>query len=251
MNENLVSIITPAYRAAAFIQDTIRSVQCQDYRAWEMLIVDDCSPDATSELVTEISRQDSRVRLIRQSTNQGPAVARNTALEAANGKFVAFLDSDDVWLPEKLSTQLTFMTKLNAAISYTEFSRMSADGQRVGRRIEVPSTLTYRRLLCNTAIATSTVIVDQLKTGAVRVPIAPYDDYAAWLSILRRGHVAHGLKRDLMRYRVLEGSISRSKRRSANWVWKTYRQIEGLGLLDSAWCFANYATRGWLKYRWF
>jgi teichuronic acid biosynthesis glycosyltransferase TuaG len=249
MNQNLVSIITPAYRAAAFIQDTIRSAQRQDYTTWEMLVVDDCSPDDTCARVSEIARSDARVRLLRQLTNQGPAVARNTALQASSGRFVAFLDSDDLWLPQKLSTQLAFMVGRDAAMSYTEFSRMSPDGQRVGRRINVPTTLTYRQLLCNTAIATSTVIVDQLKTGEVRVPMAPYDDYAAWLSILRRGHIAHGLKQDLMRYRVIEGSISRSKRRSAGWVWKTYRQIEGLGFFHSSWCFVNYAARGWLKYR--
>lgn len=249
MNQHLVSIITPAYRAAAFIQDTIRSAQQQDYAAWEMLVVDDCSPDDTSERVMEIARGDARVRLLRQPSNQGPAVARNTALEAAGGRFVAFLDSDDVWLPGKLSAQLKFMASRDAALSYTEFRRMSPDGQRVGHRVGVPATLTYRQLLCNTAIATSTVIVDQLRTGALRVPIAPYDDYAAWLSILRRGHIAHGFRQDLMRYRVVGGSISRSKRRSASWVWRTYRQIEGMGLLHSSWCFANYAARGWLKYR--
>jgi teichuronic acid biosynthesis glycosyltransferase TuaG len=249
MNQNLVSIITPAYRAAAFIQDTIRSVQRQDYVAWEMLVVDDCSPDDTCERVTEIARSDARVRLLRQPSNQGPAVARNAALEAASGRFVAFLDSDDLWLPQKLSAQLTFMASRDAALSYTEFSRMSPDGTQVGHRIAVPVTLTYRQLLCNTSIATSTVIVDQLRAGGLRVPIAPYDDYAAWLSILRNGHIAHGLKQDLMRYRVVGGSISRSKRRSAGWVWKTYRQIEGLGFFHSSWCFANYAARGWLKYR--
>jgi teichuronic acid biosynthesis glycosyltransferase TuaG len=249
MNENLVSIITPAYRASAYIQDTIRSAQLQDHAAWEMLIVDDCSPDDTCERVSEMARGDARVRLLRHLHNQGPAVARNTALEAAAGRYVAFLDSDDLWLPGKLSAQLAFMASRDAALSYTEFSRVSADGQRVGHRITVPDTLTYGRLLRNTAIATSTVIVDQVKTGAVRVPIAPYDDYAAWLSILRRGHIAHGLRQDLMRYRVLGGSISRSKRRSASWVWTTYREIEGLGILHSSWCFANYAARGWLKYR--
>ena len=249
MNQELVSIITPAYRAAAFVQDTIRSAQGQDHTVWEMLIVDDCSPDDTRERVSALARTDARVRLIHQSTNQGPAVARNIALEAANGRFVAFLDSDDLWLPHKLSTQLEFMRTRDAAMSYTEFCRMSPDGTRIGHRISVPPTLTYRQLLCNTAIATSTVMIDQLKTGRVRVPIAPYDDFAAWLSILRRGHLAHGLQRDLMRYRVVSGSISRSKRRSASWVWITYRRIEGLGRLRSSWCFANYAVRGWLKYR--
>jgi teichuronic acid biosynthesis glycosyltransferase TuaG len=249
MIPNLVSIITPAYRAADFIRETIQSVQRQEYQAWEMLIVDDCSPDDTCERVAEIAHSDSRVRLLRQPKNLGPAVARNRALEAASGRFLAFLDSDDLWLPGKLSAQLKFMSDCEAVMSYTDFRRISSDGRQLGHRIVVPPSLTYGQLLCNTAIATSTVMIDQLKTGAVRVPIAPYDDYAAWLSILRRGLVAHGLNQDLMRYRVLDGSISRSKRRSASWVWRTYREIERLGLPRSSWCFANYAVRGWLKYR--
>jgi len=249
MNQNLVSIITPAYRAAAVIEETIRSAQRQSYSDWEMLVVDDCSPDDTCARVSEIARSDARVRLIRQPTNQGPAAARNAALTAATGRYVAFLDSDDVWLPEKLSVQLEFMKVRDAAISYTDFRRVSADGQRVGHRVRVPATLNYRQLLCNTAIATSTVMVDRDKTGSFRMPMAPYDDFAAWLAILRRGHVAQGLRQDLMRYRVLGGSVSRSKRRSASWVWTTYRRIEGLGFLRSCWCFANYALCGWLKYR--
>ncbi len=249
MNQDLVSIITPAYRAAAVIEETIRSAQRQSHTDWEMYVVDDCSPDDTSARVSEIARRDGRVRLINQPTNQGPAAARNAALEAATGRFVAFLDSDDVWLPQKLSAQLEFMKLHEAAMSYTEFRRVSADGRRVGRQVKVPETLSYRKLLCNTSIATSTVMVDRGRTGGFRMPMAPYDDFAAWLAILRQGHIAHGLRQDLMRYRVLDGSVSRSKRRSASWVWTTYRKIEGFGRLRSCWCFANYAMRGWLKYR--
>lgn len=249
MKSDLVSIITPAYRAAAFVQQAILSAQQQDYATWEMLIVDDCSSDDTCGKVAELAERDPRVRLIRQSSNQGPAAARNVALAAAEGRFAAFLDSDDLWLPGKLSAQLAFMRACEAAISYTGFRRISADGQRVGHFVDVPDTLNYRQLLCNTAMATSTVVVDRVRAGSFDMPNAPYDDFAAWLSILRRGHLAHGLRQDFMRYRVLVGSVSRSKRRSANWVWTTYRKIERLGLVRSGWCFANYAVRGWLKYR--
>ncbi len=212
-----------------------------------MLIVDDCSPDDTCDRVSQIAQLDARVHLIRQPRNQGPAVARNTAPEAASGRYVAFLDSDDFWLSGKMTNQLDFMAKSETAISYTEFRRVSEDGKRIGHRVIVPATLSYTQLLGNTAMATSTVLIDQLQTGRVRMPIAPYDDLAAWLSILRRGYIAKGLKQDLMRYRVLNGSISRNKLRSASWVWKTYRQVEGLGLLRSSWSFVNYAAHGWLK----
>ena len=251
MRQAAVSIITPAYRAAAFIESTIRSVQAQTYSDWEMLIVDDCSPDDTGDRVGAIAASDPRVILIQQATNSGPAAARNVALVRANARYIAFLDSDDLWLPGKLTAQLEFMEERRAAVSYTAFRRITQDGRRLGRLISVPRTLTYGRLLCNTAIVTSTVMIDRAKTGPFSMPDAPYDDYALWLSLLRSGHVAHGLNCDLLRYRVVTNSVSRSKRISAARVWQTYRRIESLGLLKSAWSFANYAARGWLKYRLF
>ncbi len=249
MDQTLVSIITPAYRAAAFVASTIQSAQAQDYPHWEMLIVDDCSPDETCARVAAVGAADPRVCLIRQTVNSGPAAARNVGLERAKGRYIAFLDSDDLWLPGKLSAQLRFMKECHAALSFTGFRRMTQDGSKVGRFIGVPKVLTYSGLLCNTAIVTSTVIVDRAKTGPFSMPDAPYDDYALWLSLLRSGKHAHGLRRDLLRYRVVANSVSRSKRTSAARVWRTYRDIESLGRFRSAWSFANYAVRGWLKYR--
>lgn len=244
----LVSIITPAYKAARFVDDSIRSALAQDYSHWEMLIVDDCSPDNTVERVEQWVAQDSRIRLIRQPQNGGPAAARNAALASSSGRYVAFLDSDDFWLPRKLSRQLEFMRINSAAISFTGFRRVSEDGAQIGRLLTVPEKLTYAQLLGNTAIATSTVIVDRSVTGPLQMRRAYYDDFVLWLSLLRRGHVAFGLNEDFMRYRVVGKSVSRNKANSAKEVWKTYRAIEGLGLLRSAWCFANYSARGWLKY---
>lgn len=249
MRESLVSIVTPAWRAARFVGDTIRSVQAQDYADWEMFVVDDCSPDDTAAVVDSFAAADSRIRIIRQPENGGPAAARNAAIEAATGRYLAFLDSDDLWLPGKLTRQLEFMRERRAALSFTEFRRIAEDGRSPGKRIRVPDTLGYRELLCNTAIATSTVMVDRPLAGEFRMKRTYYDDFAAWLEILRRGHVAHGLREDLMRYRVVGQSVSRNKGKSAAMVWKTYREIEHLGVLDSAWCFANYAVRGWVKYR--
>jgi len=247
----LVSIITPAYRSARFIAESVRSAQVQGHANWEMLIVDDCSPDDTPEVVARLADADPRIRLFRQPTNRGPAAARNAALDAAQGRYVAFLDSDDLWLPDKLERQLAFMAQRRAALSFTEFRRISQDGARLGQRLAVPETLTYRQLLCNTAIATSTVIVDRELSGEFRMKKTYYDDFTAWLEILRRGHIASGLREDLMRYRVVGKSVSRNKLRSAEMVWRAYREIEGLGVFDSSWCFLNYAVRGTLKYRYF
>lgn len=247
--DSLVSIVTPAYRAARFIGETIRSVQAQTYRDFEMLVVDDCSPDETAAIVESFTATDPRIRLLRQPANGGPAAARNRALSEARGRWIAFLDSDDAWLPAKLERQLAFHRARDAKISFTEFRRVDADGSHIGRLIRVRDWLDYDRLLCDTGIATSTVIVDRAKTGRFAMKKTYYDDYACWLELLRSGGRAVGLHEDLMRYRVLGGSVSRNKLKSARHVWCTYREVERLGLLRSAWSFVNYAGRAVLKYR--
>lgn len=249
VNAELVSIITPAYKAGRFVTETIQSVQSQDYPHWEMLVVDDCSPDDTCEKVAAEHARDNRIKLLRHTQNGGPAVARNTALQAAAGRWLAFLDSDDLWLRDKLSSQIEFMRERNAALSFTGCRRISEDGSKVGHLLPVPERMSYRDLLRNTAIITSTVILDRTLVGNVRMPRACYDDFALWLRVLNAGHTAHGLARDLARYRVVGRSVSRNKGKSALMMWSNYRETEGLGLLDASWCFANYAFRACLKYR--
>lgn len=248
LDDRLVSIITPAYKAEQVVAETIRSAQAQSYPHWEMLVVDDGSPDATAGVVAGFAAADPRVRLIRQA-NAGPAMARQKALDHARGRYIAFLDSDDLWLPAKLERQLAFMARERAAFSYTAFRRICADGTGAGHLIEVPAQMTYRRLLGNTAIATSTVLIDRAATGDFRMTKTYYDDFVLWLSILKRGRVALGLNEDLMRYRVMGGSVSRNKVKSARKVWRTYRDIEGLNPLLAAVHFARYALHALRKYK--
>jgi teichuronic acid biosynthesis glycosyltransferase TuaG len=245
-----VSIITPAYKAAAFVGEAIRSVQAQDFSDWEMLIVDDGSPDDTAAVVAGYAVADPRVKLIRQA-NSGPALARQAALDVACGRYIAFLDSDDYWLSDKLARQLDFMARHQAVVSFTRFRRINHDASRCGHLIAIPERLDYRGLLCNTALATSTVIVDRQCSGPFAMTNTYYDDYALWLDLLKRGHVAHGLQEDLMRYRVVGHSVSRNKGKSARMVWRIYRQIERLSPLRAAWCFAQYAFNAMRKYRHF
>lgn len=243
----LVSVITAAYNAEAFIAETIASVQAQSLADWEMVVADDASSDRTAEIVAAIAAADPRVRLIRLEENGGVARARNAALAAARGRFIAFLDSDDLWLPQKLERQIAFMRGRDAAVSYTAFRRIDENGSRLGRLVAVPPRLTYRQLLKNTAIATLTGMVDTAKTGPIRMTEARRDDFILWLSILKRGFTAHGLQEDLARYRVVTGSLSSKPKRSAAWVWDVYRKVEKLGLLHAAWCMAHYGTRAVLK----
>ena len=249
LNNDLVSIITPAFRAEAVISETIKSVIAQTHANWEMLIAEDCSPDNTREVIRQWARTDPRIRLIALEQNGGPAMARNAALERASGRWIAFLDSDDLWLPQKIERTLAHALEHQAALTFTGFRRMTADGQSIGRYVGAPHRLSYRQLLGNTAIATSTVLLDRNVTGDIRMKKTYYDDFDCWLQILKRGHSAYGLNEDLMHYRVLGQSVSRNKRRSAAHVWRAYRDQEGLSLPASLWYFCQYAIRGLLKYK--
>jgi len=174
---------------------------------------------------------------------------KNHGVAGANGALVAFLDSDDRWMAGKLRQQLAFMSANAAVFSFTSFRRISETGDKVGHLIRAPERLDYRALLTNTAIATSSVIIDRAATGSFRMTKTYYDDFVLWLEILKRGHVAHGLDADLLRYRVLGQSVSRNKVNSSRWVWRTYREIEGLDPISAARCFVSYAWHAGLKYR--
>jgi len=248
INSDLVSIITPAFRSASFISDTIKSVIAQTYSNWEMLITDDCSPDDTIAVIRQWSLVDPRVKLVTRERNGGPALARNAALELAKGRWIAFLDSDDLWLPEKLDRTISHAQKHKAVFVFTGFRRISADGSVTGRYVNIPLALSYRQLLGNTAITTSTVLLDRSVLGDVRMKETYYDDFDCWLQILKRGHLAIGLNEDLMRYRVMNQSVSRNKRKSALHVWSAYRDLEKLNIASSIWYFGWYAMRAFFKY---
>lgn len=248
MRNELVSIITPAYHCASVIGETIQSVLAQTYPHWEMLIAEDCSPDNTLEVIEHWTRVDPRIKLVKLASNGGPAVARNAALEVAGGRWIAFLDSDDLWLPWKLEQCLEFADMRDAAFVFTGFRRISAVGGELSRYIGVPKTLNYRQLLGNTAIATSTVMLDTTRTGQIRMRKTYYDDFDCWLQILKKGVTAHGYNVDLMRYRVMKKSISRNKGKSALKVWRAYRDLESLSIPLSVWYFIQYFVRGVLKY---
>jgi teichuronic acid biosynthesis glycosyltransferase TuaG len=243
----LASIIMAAYNSEAFIGETIASVQAQTLGDWELLVADDGSTDRTAAIVATAAAEDSRIQLIRLEHNAGVARARNEALAAAQGRFIAFLDSDDLWLPQKLEHQIAFMQAQDVAVSYTAYRRIDEAGQRTGRLISPPRRLGYRDLLQNTAIATLTGMVDTAKTGPIQMVEARRDDYILWLSLLKRGYLAYGLQEDLARYRVVRESLSRKPMRSAAWVWDVYRNVEKLGRVEATWCLLHYGTRALLK----
>ncbi|MBS4195804.1 glycosyltransferase family 2 protein [Lederbergia citri] len=239
--EPLVSIITPSYNSSRFIEDTIKSVIAQTYTNWEMLIADDCSQDGSRDLIKEWMEKDERIRLIELKQNGGAAVARNIAIGQAKGQYIAFLDSDDLWTADKLTQQIRFMNEHDSAISFTSYQLMDVNGNLLDKVVNVPKKIDYRGLLGNTIIGCLTVIVNIDKTGPIQMPnMRTRQDFALWLSILRKGFIAHGLQENLGKYRLVPGSISSNKRKAAKQTWKVYREVEKLGLLASAWYFSNY-----------
>jgi teichuronic acid biosynthesis glycosyltransferase TuaG len=247
MPQPLVSVITPAFNAAEYIRETIRSVQAQTLPDWELIVADDLSTDDTSEIVSSSAARDARIRLLRVRNNGGPAAARNLALRHAGGRFVALLDSDDLWLPEKLESQLEFMHKRQSAFSFTKYRFMSEDGGLVSKPIKVTPRVTYSQLVKYCSIGLLTVLIDTQKTGPLSFPECRAEDYVLWLSLLKRGMVADGFDRDLARYRIVPKSLSRNKLRAARWVWSIYRDIEQLKLPQAMRCFAQYAISSSFK----
>jgi len=243
----LVSVITPAYNAARFIRAAIESVKRQTYPHWELILIDDCSRDETVALIQE-ELGDPRIQLIELAQNSGAAVARNAGIRAAKGKYLAFLDSDDLWLPEKLERQVAFMQERDAAFSFTQYRIIREDGGASRHVVPIPQRIDYHGLLKNTIIGCLTVMLDRAKLGPVQMPnIRTRQDTAMWLQILKQGYTAYGIQEVLSEYRKVEGSISSNKWKAARQTWRLYRDIEKLNLARAAWCFVHYGWNAWKK----
>jgi len=248
MIEGLVSIIMPSYNAARFIGESINSVLLQTYSNWELLIVDDCSKDNSVEVARKFANIDKRVVLFSLEKNVGAAAARNVAIEHAQGQYIAFLDSDDVWDEYKLEKQLAFMKQYSYVFTFSNYYVMEENGKKTENIVKVPSSLSYHQYLRNTIIGCLTVIIDRQQTGDFKMPlIKSSHDMALWLLIMKRGFKAYGLKDVLAGYRLVSTSNTAKKWKAAKDVWKVYREIEGLSVLYAAYCFCGYAINAVLK----
>lgn len=242
-----VSIITPLHNVEKYIVATIESVLKQTYLNWELILVDDASIDRSYEIVTDYVARDSRIKLFRLSDNCGAAVARNTAIEAAKGRYIAFLDSDDLWLPEKLEYQLAFMQENNYPFSFSAYERIDENGLTLGF-VGVPEKVTYGQMLKTSVIGCLTAMYDTAYFGKVYMPlIRKRQDYGLWLKLLKQTDFAYGLQIPLGRYRVRTDSISSNKLNTATYNWRLYRQVEKLSFLASCYYFSHYALRGLLR----
>lgn len=241
--DNLVSIIVPVYNAGAFIEDTIRMVLAQTYTQWELLLVDDCSKDDSRAKIETFCEQDERIRLIARERNGGAAEARNMGMDNAGGRYIAFLDADDVWLPEKLEKELRFMEEKNAAFAFTAYEFGDEAARGTGKIVNVPETLTYKEALSRTVIFTTTVIFDltRIDKKMIQMPNVASEDTATWWKVLRCGYTAYGLNEVLAVYRRPAGSLSSNKFIAIKRIWNLYRNEEKLSLPVTIRCFLGWA----------
>lgn len=246
----MVSIIVPVYNAVKYIETTIDMVSRQTYKDWELILVDDASTDGSADLIEKIvASQGKRVRLIRKSVNEGAAAARNTGIDASAGRYIAFLDADDVWMPDKLQKQIAFMEKTGAAFSFHSYEFGDDKANPTGKIVRAPKTLSFRQALSRTVIFTTTVMFDTEKIDMeiIHMPQVPSEDTATWWRILKSGYVAYGLDENLAIYRRPARSLSSNKFIAIQRIWFLYRNIADLSIIQSVFYFVGWAVRATLR----
>ena len=242
MKEDLVSIIVPVYNVEAFIEETIKSVLNQTYKKWELILVNDKSNDKSADIISENYLQDN-IRLINLEKNSGAAIARNVGIEEAKGKYIAFLDADDLWQKEKLEKQIKFAKKNNYDFTFTGYEFMNENGKKTGKIVNVPETLSYKQALKNTVISTSGVIlnVEELGKDLIKMPnVRRGQDTATWWKILKTGKIAYGLNEPLHFYRKNKKSLSSNKFIALKRTWNIYRKVEKIPPIKSIYYFIFY-----------
>ncbi|MGN1148056.1 MAG: glycosyltransferase family 2 protein [Lachnospiraceae bacterium] len=244
--EEKVSIIVPVYNAEKYIVDTIESVKAQTYENWELLLIDDGSTDDSRQVIADYlgGAPDERIKLFPRD-NSGAARARNYGLLQASGRFVSYLDADDLWSPDKIERQLAYMCEKQAAFSFTGYEFADESGNGTGKVVRVPETLVYRQALQNTTIFTSTVMFDSEKItkDKLEMPVIKSEDTALWFKVLRMGYTAYGLNENLVRYRRSNGSLSANKLEALRRIWNLYRKAEHLSIPYSIYNFCFWAVR--------
>lgn len=233
-----ISVIVPLYNGEKTIEQTLQSVIDQTYTHWDLLVIDDASSDRGPERVKAMAQKDKRIRLICLKKNGGVAQARNKGIGLATGRYLAFLDADDWWQPEKLERQLARLKDSQAGLCYTAYWRVPDQGK--SKRVHVPESLDRKRLLRGNRIACSTVLLDRDQTGPFEMPDIRHEDYATWLDIANKGIAMVGLNEALTDYRVYQGSLSGNKWQSALWTWQIYRNHCRLSLSKSLIAFFYY-----------
>ena len=254
MNDPLVSVITPVFNSAPWLAEMLASVRAQTFSDWEHLLVDDGSTDGSCGIIETAAEADPRIRLLRMPRNGGPAKARNRAIDQSRGRYLAFLDADDLWLEQKLELCLRFMRENQHPFVYHAFRYLSSDGLRAGALVRGPGELNFRTLHVQRGIGDCmSVMLDRAAIPEFRFVTqkeTTHEDWQTWLTVVKSGHTGHLLAEDLGRYRKSDGSRNASKLTAARLVWRLYRHYEKLPWPQAASWWTQYAWNSfWLQRR--
>ena len=235
-SNGLVSVIMPAYNSEAFIAESIRSVIQQTYQDWELLIIDDASTDDTRKIIGKLYQEDNRIRLLENSANRGTHHTRNKGIKAAQGDFIAFLDADDLWKPEKLQKQLEVLSQENYSACFSSYELISEDGAKLQKKIEALPELEYQKLLKANYVGNLTGIYNARVLGKIYCPeISKRQDWALWLKVIEKGGPMKGIQESLAIYRIRKNSISTNKLEMLRYNFNVYHKILGYNFLNSSW----------------
>lgn len=249
MKEKLVTVVMPVYNAAAFLCEAVDSVLAQTYEYFELIMVDDCSTDNSLEIARSYEQKDPRVRVFCMEKNSGVANVRNRGIREARGEYVALLDSDDVWVADKLERQVKSLEASHAQIAYCSYDFIDEHSQPIKRPFIVPETTNYKKMLSSCVISCSTAMIETelLKAHPFNAQFC-HEDYVLWMELLAIPVSTVGDQKVLAHYRQVTGSRSNNKGNSAKKRWITYRKALGLGFFPSVIAFSQYAVKGVLKY---
>lgn len=245
----LVSIIMPCHNSELYITPAIQSVILQTFTDWELLIIDDCSTDNSVKIISEYAKEDSRIKLLQTDKSFGkPFYPRNLGIQNAIGRYIAFLDSDDIWLPTKLEHQLPLFENQNAGIVFSYYQKLSSSGKESkNKTIKSPSKVTFNSALFGNPIGNLTGMYDSQKTGKIFFENINHEDYLFWLTILKKGLIAVNTNTLEAIYRNSNTSLSSNKIQAARWTWNIYRKSLNFNPIKSSFYFFVYMIKGFIK----
>ncbi|MBC7765540.1 MAG: glycosyltransferase family 2 protein [Hyphomonadaceae bacterium] len=245
----IVSVIIPVYNSEKYIAKTLDSVLLQTYKCIEIILVDDCSTDNSQQKIATYLQKHPNITYHRLATNAGAGVVRNKAIALAKGRYIAFLDSDDLWYPQKIEKQIALMQQGENAICYTAIEMIDENDQLIKGKRDVLEKLDYKSQLRNTMLATSAIVVDRLVTGDFTMPVTRIgEDYATWLFLLRNGRQACGINEALVQYRRCSQSLSSNKLKSIQTVWHIQVKHERINPFCATYNVICYAYNAFKKH---
>lgn len=248
METPLISIVMPVFNSARTLRESVESVKAQTWREWELLLVDDCSSDASRELIAEFVASDVRIRSLLLATNQGAALARNEGVRSASGRYIAFLDSDDLWVPAKLELQMASLQEHSAGLVFSDYEWIDLHGHPLGVVVRAPDRPDWKRLSWGNDIGLSSVLVDRSAIGdPIMLPLRLNHDFALWMEYLRKGAVAVRCPGSLVKYRVISGSLSQNKLESLRTNWQILHHLQGVGVFHTTLRLMAWAVRTTLR----